>query len=57
VWTPDGPAVYNPFAIGTDTELADKVLAGETYTEPHYLRQAQRYVAHAVRALRGAGDP
>src|SRR4051794_2319763 len=57
VWTPEGPAVYNPFAHGTDTELADKVLAGETYTEPHYLRQAQRYLGHAVRALRGMGYP
>src|SRR3954453_19104432 len=57
VWTPEGPAVYNPFAHGTDTELADKVLAGETYTEPHYLRQAQRYLGHAVRALKAAGRP
>src|SRR3954452_8001635 len=57
VWTPQGPAVYNPFAHGTDTELADKVLAGESYTEPHYLRQAQRYLGHAVRALRGMGYP
>src|SRR3954462_1578864 len=55
VWTPDGPGVYNPFAHGTDTELADKVLAGETYTEPHYLRQAQRYLGHAVRALKANG--
>src|SRR5919206_831489 len=54
VWTPEGPAVYNPFAHGTDTELADKILAGETYTEPHYLRQAQRYIGHAVRTLQGA---
>src|SRR3954469_3577527 len=57
VWTPEGPAVYNPFAHGTDTELADKVLAGETYTEPHYLRQAQRYLGHAVRALSASGRP
>jgi conjugal transfer pilus assembly protein TraD len=57
VWTPEGPGVYNPFAHGTDTELADKVLAGETYTEPHYLRQAQRYLGHAVRALRATGWP
>jgi type IV secretory pathway TraG/TraD family ATPase VirD4 len=57
VWSPEGPGVYNPFAHGTDTELADKVLAGETYTEPHYLRQAQRYLGHAVRALRGQGWP
>ena len=57
VWSPEGPGVYNPFAHGTDTELADKVLAGETYTEPHYLRQAQRYLGHAVRALRGQNWP
>src|SRR3954452_463758 len=57
VWTPEGPAVYNPFAHGTDTELADEVLAGETYTEPHYLRQAQQYLGHAVRALRASGRP
>ncbi len=56
MWTPEGPGVYNPFAHGTDTELADKVLAGETYSEPHYLRQAQRYLGHAVRALRGTGS-
>jgi len=46
-----------PFAHGTDTELADKFLAGETYSEAHYLRQAQRYLGHAVRALRGMGWP
>src|SRR5919206_425190 len=40
--------------FATVTGLADKVLAGETYTEPHYLRQAQRYIGHAVRTLRGA---
>ena len=51
-WAPDGAAVYNPFATGTETEIADKALAGERFSEPHYLRQAQRYLAHAVRALR-----
>jgi type IV secretory pathway TraG/TraD family ATPase VirD4 len=54
-WTPTGPAVYNPFAHGTASEIADKALAAEVYSEPHYLRQAQRYLAHAVRALRAAG--
>jgi type IV secretory pathway TraG/TraD family ATPase VirD4 len=54
-WHPDGSTVYNPYARGTETEIADKVLAGETFTEPHYLRQAQRYVGHVVRALRAAG--
>jgi hypothetical protein len=54
-WTPQGPSVYNPYARGSETEIADKVLAGERFTEPHYLRQAQRYLGHEVRTLRRAG--
>ncbi len=54
-WTPEGPTVYNPYARGGETEIADKALAGERFTEPHYQRQAQRYLGHAVRALRAAG--
>jgi hypothetical protein len=54
-WTPQGPSVYNPYARGGESEIADKALAGERFTEPHYLRQAQRYLGHAVRALRAAG--
>jgi hypothetical protein len=54
-WTPNGPSVYNPYARGSATEVADKALAGEHFSEPHYLRQGQRYLGHAVRALRTAG--
>jgi Type IV secretion-system coupling protein DNA-binding domain len=54
-WTPAGPCVYNPCARGSDTEIADRVLAAERYTEPHYQRQAQRYLGHATRVLRRAG--
>ncbi len=54
-WTPDGSSVYNPFARGSDTEIADKALAGERFTEPHYMRQAQRFLGHVVRALHKAG--
>jgi conjugal transfer pilus assembly protein TraD len=54
-WSPQGPSVYNPFGHGAASEIADKALAGERFTEPHYQRQAQRYLGHAVRALRGAG--
>lgn len=54
-WTPDGPSIYNPYRDGTATEIADKVLASERFTEPHYLRQAQRYLGHEVRVLRAAG--
>ncbi len=54
-WTPRGECVYNPYARGGSGEIADKALAGERFTEPHYLRQAQRYLGHAVRALRETG--
>ena len=54
-WTPQGSVLYNPYAHGSDTEIADKLLAGEQWSEPHYLRQAQRYIGHEVRALREAG--
>jgi hypothetical protein len=51
-WSPSGPSTYNPYARGAETEIADRLLAGERFTEPHYLRQAQRYLGHAIRALR-----
>jgi Type IV secretion-system coupling protein DNA-binding domain len=54
-WSPNGHCIYNPYAEGSDTEIADKVLAGELFTEPHYLRQAQRYLGHVIRALRCTG--
>ncbi|MCA1688885.1 MAG: type IV secretion system DNA-binding domain-containing protein [Actinobacteria bacterium] len=55
-WTPTGPTIYNPYAHGSTSEIVDKALAAEPYTEPHYLRQAQRYLAHAVRTLHAAGE-
>jgi type IV secretory pathway TraG/TraD family ATPase VirD4 len=55
-WTPTGPSIYNPYAHGSPGEIADKALAGESFSEPHYLRQAQRYLAHVARALASAGD-
>lgn len=54
-WTTEGPLAYNPYANGSDTEIADKALSGETFTEPHYQRQAQRYLGHAVRVMHAAG--
>ncbi len=54
-WTPEGPLAYNPYGHGSDSEIADKALSGEEFTEPHYLRQAQRYLGHAVRVMQAAG--
>jgi len=56
-WTPEGPLAYNPYAQGGDSEIADKALSGEQFTEPHYLRQAQRYLGQAVRDMHAAGVP
>jgi conjugal transfer pilus assembly protein TraD len=56
-WTPEGPTAYNPYGQGTDSEIADKALAGELFTEPHYQRQAQRYLGHAVRVMHAAQVP
>lgn len=55
-WTPSGPMIYNPFASGSPTSIADRALAGERFTEPHYLRQAQRYLGHVAGVLRTAGE-
>jgi type IV secretory pathway TraG/TraD family ATPase VirD4 len=55
-WSPRGPSAYNPYAWGSETEIADKALAGERFSEPHYMRQAQRYLGHVVRALRSSGS-
>lgn len=55
-WDPAGPWSYNPYAHGTSSEIADKALAAEHFTEPHYQRLAQRYLGHATRAIRQSGQ-
>jgi hypothetical protein len=55
-WTPDGPCSYNPLGRGTPSEIADKALAAERFTEPHYLRQAQRYLGLALKTMKAAGE-
>jgi hypothetical protein len=53
-WAPDGRVSYNPLARGNPSEITDKALAGETWSEPHYLRQAQRYINLELQAMRAA---
>jgi conjugal transfer pilus assembly protein TraD len=55
IWTPDGPSHWNPLAHGNPTELKDKLVATERFTEPHYQRAAERYVQTALQLLRGTG--
>jgi conjugal transfer pilus assembly protein TraD len=54
LWTPDGPAGWNPLAHGNPTELKDKLIATERFTEPHYQRAAERYIQTVLQALEQA---
>jgi len=51
VWTPDGPERWNPLAHGNATELKDKLISTERFTEPHYRRAAERYMQLALQVL------
>jgi hypothetical protein len=57
VWTFSGPARYNPLQHGGPTELRDKLIAVESWTEPHYRRAAERYLGAVFSALAAAGEP
>jgi hypothetical protein len=51
LWTLDGPGRWNPLAYGNATELKDKLIASERFTEPHYQRAAERYVQTVLQVL------
>jgi conjugal transfer pilus assembly protein TraD len=55
LWTPDGPSHWNPLTHGNPTELKDKLVATERFTEPHYQRAAERYVQIALQVLQSTG--
>jgi hypothetical protein len=54
VWTPDGPGHWNPLAHGNPTSLKDKLISSERFTEPHYMRAAERYVQTVLGVLQAA---
>jgi type IV secretory pathway TraG/TraD family ATPase VirD4 len=56
VWTPDGPGRWNPLQHGDATELKDKLMATERFTEPHYQRAAERFVQTALQVLEARGQ-
>jgi type IV secretory pathway TraG/TraD family ATPase VirD4 len=51
VFTLDGGAHWNPLAHGNATELKDKLIGTERFTEPHYMRAAERYVQTVLRVV------
>jgi conjugal transfer pilus assembly protein TraD len=50
-WSIDGPGHWNPLGHGNATELKDKLIATERFTEPHYQRAAERYVQTVLQVL------
>jgi conjugal transfer pilus assembly protein TraD len=50
-WSIDGPTHWNPLGHGNATELKDKLMATERFTEPHYQRAAERYVQTVLQVL------
>lgn len=54
-WSPTGSAIYNPFARGGPTEIADKALAGHRWSEPHYELATQRLLLHVLPTMQAAG--
>ena len=54
VWRPEGPAHWNPLAYGDATELKDKLISAEKFTEPHYQRAAERYLQTTLQVLQAA---
>jgi conjugal transfer pilus assembly protein TraD len=54
LFSPDGPSHWNPLAYGNATQLKDKLIASERFTEPHYQRAAERYVQTVLQVLHAA---
>lgn len=48
LWTLDGPGHWNPLAHGNPSEVKDRIIGAERWTEPHYQRAAERYVQTAL---------
>lgn len=49
LFTLDGPGHWNPLAHGNPSELKDRLISTERWTEPHYQRAAERYVQTVLR--------
>lgn len=56
LWTMAGPGIWNPMARGDATELKDKLVGLEEWTEPHYKRAAERYLQWVFMMLEQLGE-
>lgn len=53
-WRLEGPGHWNPLQYGDPSELKDKLIATERFSEPHYQRAAERYLQTASQVLQQA---
>ena len=54
-WSPTGPATYNPLERGSVTEIADKAMTGQSWSEPHYELATQRLLGKVLQTMKAAG--
>lgn len=55
-WSFAGRDRWNPLARGDVSELKDKLIGMETWSEPHYKRAAERYVQTVFTVLAARGE-
>ena len=54
-WSPTGSVIYNPFERGNPTEIADKAIAGQRWSEEHYREATRRLLGKVLGTLQAAG--
>jgi conjugal transfer pilus assembly protein TraD len=55
-WSLGGDGHWNPLARGDASELKDKLVGMEAWTEPHYKRAAERYLQTVFTVLEARGE-
>lgn len=53
--TEENSATYNPMLRGDATELKDKIIGSEVFTEPHYRAICERWLLEEISSLKKAG--
>src|SRR5215211_7318100 len=56
LWSLDGGDRWNPLRRGNRSELKDKLIATEEFSERHYQAMYERYLVNLFRALEGRPD-
>jgi hypothetical protein len=55
-WSSTASTVYNPFERGNPTEIADKAIAGQRWSEEHYREATRRLLGWVLSTMKAAGQ-